>query len=78
MFEVHSLICTFHDSKPAEAGESEPQKAQSACPKMRNALARVGSIRFEAVDALRCPNCDALFERGQSACYGVKPRAHSD
>src|SRR6266851_3798586 len=29
----HSPICIFHDSKPAEAVESEPERTPSACPK---------------------------------------------
>ena len=27
---------------------------------------------FDVIDALRCPNCDALFERGGFVCYGAK------
>jgi hypothetical protein len=27
---------------------------------------------FHVIDALRCPNCDALFERGRFVCYGAK------
>jgi len=27
---------------------------------------------FDVIDVLRCPNCDALFERGRFVCYGAK------
>ena len=27
---------------------------------------------FEVIGVLRCPNCDALFERGSFVCYGAK------
>ncbi len=27
---------------------------------------------FDAIDVLRCPNCDALFERGRFVCYRAK------
>jgi hypothetical protein len=27
---------------------------------------------FDVTDVLRCPNCDALFERGRFDCYGAK------
>ena len=32
--------------------------------------------RFDVIDALRCPHCNALFERGQFVCYGAKPTSH--
>jgi hypothetical protein len=28
---------------------------------------------FDVIDVLRCPNRDALFERGRFVCYGAKP-----
>jgi hypothetical protein len=27
---------------------------------------------FDVIDVLRCPNCDALFERGRFVCFGAK------
>jgi hypothetical protein len=27
---------------------------------------------LDVIDALRCPNCDALFEHGKFICYGAK------
>jgi uncharacterized C2H2 Zn-finger protein len=71
----HFVICTFHDSKPAEAVESEPDKATSACPKCGMPLP-CGIDSFDAIDVLRCPECDALFERGQFVCYGAKPASN--
>jgi hypothetical protein len=73
----HFVICTFHDSKPAEAVESAPDKATSACPKCGMSL-RCGIDSFDTVDALRCPHCDALFEHGRFVCYGAKPQAHQN
>jgi hypothetical protein len=32
---------------------------------------------FDVIDVLRCPNCDALFERGRFVCYGAKTRQAS-
>ena len=29
----HSVVCTFHDTKPIESGVSPEQEKQSACPK---------------------------------------------
>ena len=38
------------------------------------AVQEVGThTRIIAVPVLRCPNCDALFERGRFICYGAKP-----
>lgn len=68
----HSPVCTFLDSKPVDAVEAEPGKAQSACAKCGMPLpCAVDS--FDSIDVLRCPECDALFERGQFVCYGAKP-----
>ncbi len=67
----HSPICTFLDSKPAEVG-SEPEKAPSACPKCGMPLP-CGADSFDSIDALRCPECDALFEHGRFICYEAKP-----
>jgi len=39
----HSPICTFHDSKPAEAVESKPEKVPSACSEMWDGC-RAGSM----------------------------------
>ena len=69
--KCHSPVCTFMDSKPAEAMESEPQKAPSGCPKCGMPLP-CGIDGFDAIDVLRCPECDALFERGRFVCYGAK------
>jgi hypothetical protein len=54
--KCHSVICTFLDSKPAEAVESEPENAPSACPKCGMPLP-CGVNGFDVIDALRCPNC---------------------
>src|SRR5882762_12033976 len=75
--KCHSPVCTFMDSKPAEAVESKPEKPLSACPKCGMPLP-CGIESFDVVDALRCPNCDALFERGQFVCYGAKPQAQQN
>jgi len=38
------------------------------------AVQEVGThTKIIAVPVLRCPNCDALFERGRFVCYGAKP-----
>jgi uncharacterized C2H2 Zn-finger protein len=74
--KCRSPICMFHDSKPAEAGQSESQKAP-ACPKCGMPLP-CGIETFDAIDVLRCPECDALFERGQFVCYGAKSSRVSD
>ena len=72
----HSVICTFHDSKPAEAVELEPDKVNSStCPKCGMPFPFCID-NFDSADALRCPNCDALFERGQFVCYGAKPTSN--
>ncbi len=75
--KCHSPICTFMDSKPAEAGESGPERIPSACPKCAMPLP-CGIESFDAVDAMRCPNCDALFEHGHFVCYGAKPTSDSN
>jgi hypothetical protein len=31
-----------------------------------------GVDQFDVIEVLLCPNCDALFERGQFMCYGAK------
>jgi hypothetical protein len=67
--KCHSPICTFHDTKPAV--ESEPQKAPSTCPKCGMPLP-CGTDSFDVIDALRCPECDALFEHGRFVCYGAR------
>jgi hypothetical protein len=36
---------------------------------------RVASISSTWLMVLRCPNGDALFERGQFLCYGAKRKA---
>jgi hypothetical protein len=66
----HSSVCTFMDTKPAEVVEPEPQKAPSACPKCGMPLPCAAA--FDSIDVLRCPECDALFERGQFICCGAK------
>jgi hypothetical protein len=71
--KCHSPICTFMDSKPADAVESKSQKTPSACPKCGMPLP-CGVDGFDAIDVLRCPECDALFERGRFVCHGAKPR----
>ena len=53
--------------------ESEPQTAPPACPKCGMPLP-CDLKGFDVIDALRCPNCDALFEQGKFVCYGAKPR----
>jgi len=54
-------------NKPAEAVEAEPEKQPSAYPKCGMPLpCRVNG--FDAIDALRCPNCDALFEQEKFVC----------
>src|SRR5712671_1143082 len=68
--ECHSPICTFHDTKPIESVTAEPEK--SACPKCGMPLP-CDLKTFDVIDALRCPNCDALFEQGRFVCYGAKP-----
>jgi uncharacterized C2H2 Zn-finger protein len=67
----HFVICTFHDSTPRTV-ESGPDKI--TCPKCGMPLPNIAE--FDLVDALRCPNCDALFEHGQFVCYGAKPTSH--
>ena len=66
----HAVICTFFDSKPVEA--AEPEKPL-ACPKCGMPLPCFGE--FDSIDGLRCPECDALFERGQFICYGARSAA---
>jgi hypothetical protein len=58
-------------ASPPKPLESEPDKAISACPKCGMPLP-CGIDGFDVVDALRCPHCDALFERGRFVCYGAK------
>lgn len=70
----HSPVCTFTDSKPAGTVEAEPQRAPSACPKCGMPLPCIAG--FDSIDVLRCPECDALFERGQFVCYGAKPTSN--
>jgi len=53
--KCHSPICTFMDSKPAGAVESEPEKAPSVCPKCGMPLP-CGIDGFDAIDVLRCPS----------------------
>jgi len=71
----HTPVCTFMDSKLTEGVESEPDKPSSACPKCGMALP-CGTDSFDSIDVLRCPNCDALFERGRFVCYGARPRSN--
>jgi hypothetical protein len=68
----HYVICTFHDTKGSEDSAAEPDKI--SCPKCGMPLPCIAES--DSVDALRCPNCDALFERGQFVCYGAKPTSH--
>jgi hypothetical protein len=75
--KCHSPVCTFTDTKPAETMEAEPQKATLACPKSGMPLP-CGADSFDSLDVLRCPECDALFERGQFVCFGVKPTSHTN
>ena len=67
--KCHSPICTFLDTKPAE--ESQPATASSLCPKCAMPLP-CATDSFDVIDVLRCPECDALFERGRFVCYGAK------
>src|SRR5712672_563803 len=67
--KCHSPVCTFVDSKPTETVESSTKKPSSACPKCGMPLP-CGIDSFDSIDALRCPNCDALFEQGKFVCYG--------
>lgn len=70
----HSVVCTFHDTKPIASVTAEPKP--SACPKCGMPLPC--DLNFDVIDALRCPNCDALFEQGKFVCYGAKPQAHQN
>ena len=46
-------------------------KMPSICPKCGEAFPFCID-NFDVIDVLRCPNCDALFERGTFVCYGAK------
>jgi hypothetical protein len=46
-------------------------KIPAICPKCGEPLPFCID-NFDVIDVLRCPNCDALFERGRFVCYGVK------
>jgi hypothetical protein len=70
----HSPVCTFHDSKPAGTVEAEPKKATPNCPKCGMPMPCIAD--FDSINVLRCPECDALFERGQFVCYGAKPTSN--
>ena len=65
----HLVICTFHDTKPIESAVTAEPEKQSACPKCGMPLP-CDVKGFDVIDALRCPNCDALFEQGTFVCYG--------
>jgi hypothetical protein len=67
----HSIVCTFHDTKPIEPGVTA-ETGKSACPKC-GMLLPCDLRSFDVIDAFRCPNCDALFEQGKFVCYGAKP-----
>ncbi len=42
------------------------------------AVQEVGThTKIIAVPVLRCPNCDAVFERGRFVCYGAKSEQSS-
>jgi len=65
----HSVVCTFLETRTAESAVDET-KTGIACPKCGIPLPCAAN--FDSIDALRCPECDALFERGQFVCYGAK------
>src|SRR5712671_2855019 len=75
--KCHSPVCTFLDTKPADTVEPEPAKASSLCPKCGMALP-CGADSFDSIDVLRCPECDALFERGRFVCYGAKSQVQEN
>jgi hypothetical protein len=66
-----TVICTFLDSMPVDSSPAESEKPASAGPKCGMPLP-CGVDQFDVIDVFRCPNCDALFERGQFVCYGAK------
>jgi hypothetical protein len=70
--KCHSVICTFVDTKPIEPTVTAEPEKKSTCPKCGMPLP-CGVNGFDAIDVLRCPNCDALFEQGKFVCYGAKP-----
>jgi hypothetical protein len=61
--KCHSVVCTFHDAKPIESAVTAKPEKQSTCPKCRMPLP-CDLKGLDVIDALRCPECDALFERG--------------
>src|SRR5712671_222091 len=63
--KCHSTVCTFTDTKLVEAVGSELEQPSPACPTCGMPLP-CGIDSFDSMDALRCPNCDALFEGGLS------------
>ena len=74
--KCHSVVCTFHDTKPIESGVIVEQGKQSACLKCGMPLP-CDLKGFDVIDLLRCPNCDSLFEQGKFVCYGAKPSCAS-
>jgi hypothetical protein len=52
-------------------------KVPSICPKCGDPFPFCID-NFDLIDVLRCPNCDALFERGRFVCYGPKSDKTSD
>src|SRR5712671_4217129 len=70
----HSVVCTFHDTKPIDPAVTAEPETQSACPKCGMPLP-CDLKTFDVIDLLRCPNCDALFEQGRFVCYGAKSSA---
>jgi hypothetical protein len=68
--KCHSVVCTFHDTKPIEPAVTAEPKL-SACPKCGMPLP-CDLKGFDVIDLLRCPHCDALFEQGKFVCYGAK------
>ncbi|HEY4817781.1 MAG TPA: response regulator transcription factor [Candidatus Acidoferrum sp.] len=56
---------------PSDSRTDSEDTVSAKCPKCGQPFPF--SIELDVIDALRCPNCDALFEYGKFVCYGPKP-----
>src|SRR5258706_4377604 len=69
---VRSVADSVSPEQAASAkNDKTPEyKIPSTCPKCGEPLPFC-IANFDVIDALRCPNCDALFECGGFLCYGA-------
>jgi hypothetical protein len=76
---ARSVADTVSPEQAASAkNDKTPEfKMPSICPKCGETFPFCID-NFDVIDVLRCPNCNALFERGRFVCYGAKSGSVSD